>query len=144
MANKVILVGNLGKDPDLRYTPNGASVVTFSVATSERFKDKTGEKREETTWHNVVAWNQLAEICGQYLKKGSKVYLEGKIKNRSYDKDGITRYVSEVVVDQMEMLGDKTDVRSGERTTNLQRFDRAAEQRSDQPPVFSPDDDIPF
>jgi len=139
MANKAMLIGNLGKDPELRYTPSGASVCTFSVATTEKFKDKNGEKREETTWHNIVVWNQLAEICSQYLTKGSKVYLEGKIKNRSYEKDGTTRYISEIVVDQMEMLGSKPDSGTGERTTQ-----RSQPRKEYQEPVFNPDDEIPF
>jgi len=81
-VNKVILVGNLGKDPELRYTPAGAAVATFSLATSERYKDKSGEMQEKTEWHNIVAWRQLAEICGKYLHKGKQIYIEGRIQTR--------------------------------------------------------------
>ena len=105
-VNKVILVGNLGKDPELRYTPAGVAVATFSLATSERYKDRNGEMQEKTEWHNVVAWRQLAEICGKFLHKGKQVYIEGKIQTRSYDdKDGNKRYITEIVADQMQMLG---------------------------------------
>ena len=105
-VNKVILVGNLGKDPDLRYTPSGAAVCTFSLATTDRFKDKQGEQQERTEWHNIVAWAGLAEICGKYLHKGKQVYIEGRIQNRSYeDRDGKKRYITEIVANEMQMLG---------------------------------------
>ncbi|AJF08151.1 single-stranded DNA-binding protein [Geoalkalibacter subterraneus] len=108
--NKVILVGNLGKDPELRYTPSGVPVATFSLATSERFKDRNGQQQEKTEWHNIVAWRQLAEICGKYLHKGKQVYLEGKIQTRKYqDRDGNDRYITEIVADQMQMLGGAGD-----------------------------------
>lgn len=107
--NKAILIGNLGRDPELRYVASGNAVANFTVATGESYKDKAGVKQTRTTWHNIVVWGKLAEICNQYLKKGSQVYLEGRIDNRSYDdKDGNKRYVSEVVVDfsgRMLMLG---------------------------------------
>ncbi len=107
-VNKVILVGNLGKDPELRYTPSGTAVTTFSLATTERYKDREGNRQDKTEWHNIVAWRQLAEICGKFLHKGKQVYIEGKIQNRSYDdRDGNKRYISEVVVDQMQMLTKK-------------------------------------
>src|SRR6056297_2926435 len=109
-VNKAILVGNLGKDPDLRYTPAGTAVATFSMATTERYKDRDGNRQEKTEWHNVVAWRQLAEICGKYLHKGKQVYLEGKIQSRKYqDRDGNDRYITEVVADQMQMLGSRGD-----------------------------------
>ncbi len=159
-VNKVILVGNLGKDPELRYTPSGAAVVTFSLATSERYKDKGGEWVDKTEWHNVVAWRNLAEICGKYLHKGKQVYIEGKIQTRSYDdRDGNKRYITEIVADQMQMLG-----RAGEEGgSNYQRGgesrqggygggqgQRPQQQRSEpsrndyEEPPFNPDDDIPF
>ena len=96
--NKVQLIGNLGKDPELKYTPSGVAVATFSIATSESWKDQEGNQQEKTEWHNIVAWRKLAEICGEYLKKGKKVYLEGKLQTRNYEKDGIKRYVTEIVV----------------------------------------------
>ncbi len=103
--NKVILIGNLGQDPELRYTNSGTAVATFSVATSETRKDAEGNQQEKTQWHNIVAWSKLAEICGQYLKKGSKIYVEGRIQYRTYDdKNGVKRYVTEIVMDQMMML----------------------------------------
>src|SRR6056297_1809161 len=96
----------MGKDPELRYTPSGTAVVNFPLATSERFKDRDGNQQERTEWHNVVAWRQLAEICGKYLHKGKQIYLEGKIQTRSYDdRDGNKRYITEIVADTMRMLG---------------------------------------
>lgn len=99
MINKALLIGLLGKNPELRYTASGQAVASFSLATTETFKDKAGTKQQKTTWHNIVIWGKLAEICNQYLKKGSKIYVEGKIENRSYeDRDGNKKYVSEIVV----------------------------------------------
>lgn len=107
--NKVTLIGNLGKDPDVSYTPSGIPVAKFSVATNERWKDVDGNFQEKTEWHNIVAWRKLAEICGQYLKKGSKVYLEGKLQTRSWDdkNSGVKKYMTEIVVDDMIMLDSK-------------------------------------
>lgn len=111
-VNKVILVGNLGKDPELRYTPSGAAVATFSLATTNPFKDREGNR--STEWHNVVAWRQLAEICGKYLHKGKQVYIEGRIQTRSYDdRDGNKRYITEIVADQMQMLGSRDEQGGG-------------------------------
>lgn len=109
MINKVILIGNLGKDPEVKYLQNSDAVCNFSVATTEKWKDKsTGEKREKTEWHSIVAWRRLAEICGEYLSKGSKVYVEGKLQTRSWeDKDGATRYKTEIVISEMKMLSDR-------------------------------------
>ncbi|MBF8296433.1 MAG: ssDNA-binding protein [Bacteroidetes bacterium] len=104
-VNKVILIGNLGKDPELRYTSGGVAVASFSVATNESWKDPQGNAQERTQWHNIVAWKKLAEICGEYLKKGSKLYLEGRLQYRNYDdKNGVKRYVTEIVMDEMVML----------------------------------------
>lgn len=105
-VNKVILIGNLGKDPEVRHLENGAVVANFSIATSETYTDRTtGERRENTDWHNIVLWRGLAEIAEKYLKKGQKIYVEGKLKTRSWqDKDGNTRYTTEVVGDEMTML----------------------------------------
>ena len=105
-VNKVILIGNLGADPELRHLQNGASVANFRLATSETFKDKTtGEKREQTEWHNVVAWRGLAEITEKYVRKGSKIYVEGKLRTRQWqDKEGQTRYTTEIVADEMTLL----------------------------------------
>ena len=106
----MILVGNLGKDPEIRYLDNGRAVCNFSLATSETYKNKEGQRVTNTEWHNVVLWTPLAEIAEKYLKKGGQVYIEGKIANRSYeDKEGITRYITEVVGREMTLLGKKPD-----------------------------------
>jgi single-strand DNA-binding protein len=144
-VNKAIIVGNLGKDPELRYTPSGDAVCTFSVATSERYKDKSGQQQEKTEWHNIVVWRKLAEICGQYLHKGSQVYLEGKITSRSYEKKdgGGTAYISEIVCDQMKMLDRKGD---GERSAAPARTAPASSAPAGgyEEPPFNADDEIPF
>ena len=145
MVNKAILVGNLGKDPELRYTQSGQAVCSFSIATSERYKDKQGEQQEKTEWHNIVAWGNLAEICGKYLEKGKTVYIEGKITNRSYDdRDGNKRYITEIVASEMKMIGGRQDG-GGDRSMG----DRVAERRQQATAApeqqgFNPDDDIPF
>jgi single-strand DNA-binding protein len=107
MVNKVILVGRLGQNPEVRSTPNGQTVANFSIATSRMWTDKTGQKQEKTTWHRIVVWGKTAENCGKYLTKGRPVYIEGEIDNRSYnDKDGQTKYISEVVANSVQFLGD--------------------------------------
>ncbi len=108
-VNKAILIGRLGKDPETRYMTNGEAVTNVSLATSENYKDKSGEKQERTEWHNLVFYRRLAEIAGEYLKKGSLIYVEGRIQNRKYqDKEGKDRYISEIVVNEMKMLGGKS------------------------------------
>jgi len=119
-VNKVILIGNLGQDPEVRYMPNGGAVCNITVATSETWKDKnTGENQEKTEWHRVVMFRRLAEIAGEYLKKGSKVYLEGRLQTRKWqDQQGQDRYTTEIVADQMQMLGragDEGGLRGGLR-----------------------------
>ena len=105
-VNKVILIGNLGKDPEMRYTQSGTAVANFSLATTDSWTGKDGNKEERTEWHNIVAWARLAEICGQYLTKGRQVYIEGRIQTRKWeDRDGNTRYTTEVVAQNMQMLG---------------------------------------
>lgn len=106
-VNKVILIGNLGRDPEVRYTPSGAAICNVTIATSRNWKDKTtGEKTEETEWHRVVFYDKLAEIAGQYLKKGRSVYVEGRLKTRKWtDKDGIEKYTTEIIASEMQMLG---------------------------------------
>jgi single-strand DNA-binding protein len=104
--NKVILVGNLGKDPEVRYLPSGGAVTNVTIATSEQWKDKTsGEKKEATEWHRVVFFGKLAEIAGEYLKKGSQVYVEGRLQTREWEKDGVKRYSTEIIASEMQMLG---------------------------------------
>ena len=150
-VNKVILVGNLGKDPETRYAPSGDAVTNIVVATTETWKDKaSGEKREATEWHRVVFFGKLAEIAGQYLKKGSQVYLEGKLKTRKWqDKDGQDRFTTEINADEMKMLGSKGDgqQQEGQRPQQTQQRPPANTQRQPQGPAggFSDmDDDIPF
>ncbi|MHA6249793.1 single-stranded DNA-binding protein [Pontibacter sp. CAU 1760] len=105
-VNKVILIGNLGKDPEVRHLEGGVAVARFPMATSETFKDKTGQRQERTEWHNIVVWRGLAEVAEKYLKKGNSVYIEGRLRTNNYqDKDGIQRYSTEIVADNMTMLG---------------------------------------
>lgn len=105
MINKVILIGNLGADPELRYTQNGTPVASFTMATSRRWKGKDGQQQEETEWHRIVAWTRLAEICGEYLNKGSRVYIEGRLQTRKWqDQNGNDRYTTEIVAQEMKML----------------------------------------
>jgi len=132
--NKVILIGRLGKEPELRYTPNGDPVVTLTIATSDEWKDKaSGEKQEKVEWHRVVLWRKLAEIAGNYLKKGSQVYIEGKLQTRSWeDKDGNKRYTTEIVAQNLQMLDSlPKDIRP-------EAIQRLMEEDSEK------EDDIPF
>jgi single-strand DNA-binding protein len=113
--NKVTLIGNLGRDPETRYTPDGAAITNMSIATTSSWKDKSsGEKKEETEWHRLVFYNRLAEIAGEYLKKGSSIYVEGRLKTRKWqDKEGVEKTTTEIVVDQMQMLGGKSGMGGG-------------------------------
>lgn len=137
-VNKAIIVGHLGKDPETKYMPSGDAVTNFSVATSETWKDKaTGDKKESTEWHRISTFGKLAEICGEYLRKGSLVYLEGKIQTRKWqDKEGVDRYTTEIKADQMRMLGGRSDTEqeSGEPKPAKKSGGSIAEM----------DDDIPF
>ncbi len=145
--NKAILVGNLGKDPELRYTASGQAVATFSLATTEKFKNKSGEQQERTEWHNIVAWGPLAEICGKYLVKGKQIYCEGRIQSRSYDdRDGNKRYITEIVISDMQMLGSKTGEDSGGGSARPARAVAPTREPVAVPEdaPFNPDDDIPF
>lgn len=139
--NKVIIIGRLGNDPEVRYTPSGAAVAKFSVATSEEWKDKnTGEKKERTEWHRITVWGKLGEICGEYLSKGRQVYVEGRLQTSSYDdKDGVKRYSTEIVASDVQFLGSKESGggRSGAGGTPPR------ESLGGQGPPPS-DDDIPF
>ncbi len=147
-VNKVILVGNLGRDPELRYTPNGAPVATFTLATNETWKDKDGQKQEHTEWHRIVVWGKLAEICGEYLHKGRQIYIEGAIRSRTYkDRDGAEKTVTEVRADNLVMLGKgegggegKGEARGESRGEARGEGSRGA---SDKAPEYN-DDDIPF
>ena len=142
--NKVIIVGNLGRDPEVRYTPSGTAVANFSVATSDEWKDKsTGEKKERTEWHRIVAWDKLGEICGKYLSKGRQVYVEGRLQTRSYDdKDGVKRYSTEIIASDVQFLGGSRDASdSGRSGGSGGGGDREPAGRPSGPPD---DDDIPF
>ncbi|MEW6118471.1 MAG: single-stranded DNA-binding protein [Pseudomonadota bacterium] len=152
-VNKVILVGNLGRDPEMRYLPSGEAVVNLSVATTDKFKDKSGAMQEATEWHRVSFFGRTAEVCGQYLKKGSQVYVEGSIRTRKYtDKDGVEKYATEIRGDRMQMLGG----RAGGGMADMDDYNQAPPSRS---PSSAPrggsapkpsggfddmDDDIPF
>ncbi len=146
-VNKVILIGNLGRDPEMRYLENGVGVARFSIATSESFTDKnTGEKREITDWHNIVLWRGLAKVAETYLKKGMKVYVEGKLKTRSWqDENNQTRYSTEVVADQMTMLSRAEGNNSGGQQQN---YPSSVENKPAQPMEANvskePEDDLPF
>jgi single-strand DNA-binding protein len=118
-VNKAILIGNLGRDPEVRYTPAGTAVASFSIATSERFTDKSGQRQERTEWHNIVCWSKLAEICKQYLKKGSTIYIEGRIQTRSWDKDGIKHYKTEIIASTMQMLGPRSASAGGDSAERM-------------------------
>jgi single-strand DNA-binding protein len=117
-VNKVIVLGNLGKDPELRHLPNGDAVCNFSLATTESWKDKDGNKQDKTEWHNVVIFRKLAEIAGEYLKKGRPVYIEGRLQTRKWqDKEGKDRYTTEIVADQMQMLGSRDEAKEVAKPT---------------------------
>ncbi|MDY6881689.1 MAG: single-stranded DNA-binding protein [Desulfatiglans sp.] len=136
-VNKAIIVGRLGRDPEVRYTPSGVAVANFSVATSEEWKDRdTGDKQERTEWHRVVAWRRLGEICGEYLRKGSQVYVEGRIQTREWeDREGVKRYTTEIVAQTMQMLGSAG--RGG--FEDSQEIPLPTEE-----PINVPGDEIPF
>ncbi len=138
-VNKVILIGRLGQDPELKYTPSGAAVTNFSVATNSVWKDSDGNRKEQTEWHRVVMWRRLAEVAGEYLKKGSRVYIEGSLRTRSWDdKDGNKRYMTEIMVDTFTMLDNKGD--SGGAAQGPAPAP-AVEESSESAPE---DDDLPF
>ena len=125
-VNKVILVGNLGKDPEVKYLDSGVAVANFSLATTESYKNKEGERVNQTEWHNIVLWRGLAEVAEKWLKKGSSVYIEGKIKTRKWeDKDGNTRYNTEILADNMTMLGSKSTSESAPTTSEKPAADTA-------------------
>jgi single-strand DNA-binding protein len=137
-VNKAILIGRLGKDPELRYTPGGRAVASFPLATSERWTDQEGQKKESTTWHNIVAWGRQAEVLKEYLHKGKEVYIEGRIDNRSYeDKEGNKRWVSEVVVQQFQFVGSRADSQGAPQ-------DQPSEAEASQVDSSDNDDDLPF
>jgi single-strand DNA-binding protein len=146
-VNKVILVGNLGKDPEVRYLEGGTAVANFSLATTEAYKDRTGRRVEQTEWHNIVVWRGLAEIAEKYLKKGMQVYIEGKIRTRSWDdKDGNKRYTTEIVADNMTMLSRKDDSAEGGSSANTNQSTGSHGGNYNSPGIVPGDetDDLPF
>jgi single-strand DNA-binding protein len=145
MINKVILVGHVGKDPEVRYIDNGAAVAQFSLATNETYKDKTGNRVEKTEWHNIVLWRGLAEVVEKYVKKGDQLYIEGKIRTRSYDdKDGNKKYITEIVADTMQMMGKKGSGDSKGAVPSPQSEDKFAHSTVNEPDPPLETDDLPF
>ena len=143
-VNKVILIGNLGRDPEMRTMPSGDSVANLAIATTDKYKDKSGQMVEQTEWHRVSFFGRTAEVCGQYLKKGSQVYVEGSIRTSKYtDKEGVEKYATEIRGDRMQMLGSKGD--GGPNPTSGTSSPRDSAPDAKQPPPDSVfDDDIPF
>jgi single-strand DNA-binding protein len=140
-VNKVILVGNLGKDPEVKYLDSGVAVANFSLATTENYKNKEGERVSQTEWHNIVLWRGLAEVAEKWLKKGSSVYIEGKIKTRKWeDKDGNTRYNTEILADNMTMLGGKSNADSTSPTSS----ESTSSESTTSKPSEDTADDLPF
>lgn len=158
-VNKVIILGTFGRDPEVRFMPNGEAVANFSIATTESWKDKSGAKQEKTEWHNLVAYRKLAEIIGEYMKKGSSGYFEGRLQTRKWEKDGVTRYATEIIVDSMQMLGGKRDTQNGGSNNSddnnnysqggdYSQSNSAPQQSSSQSTGggsnYDPNDEIPF
>ena len=146
-VNKVILIGNLGKDPETRYMSNGEAVTNITLATTDSWKDKTGEKQEKTEWHRVTFYRKLAEIAGEYLKKGRQVYIEGRLETRKWtDKSGVDRYTTEIIANDMKMLGSRPESSShGQGQEHSQRQESNTEHAQQSGSGFEDmDDDIPF
>ena len=135
MVNKVMLIGNCGKDVEIRYTQSGSAVASFSVATTERFKNKDGQMQDETEWHNIVAWGKLAEVCGEYLHKGSKVYIEGKIKTEKWtDQNGVEKFTTKIVAREMKMLSARGEGQSQEQHEPAPGIDKNMSSTGDELP----------
>ena len=138
-VNKAILIGNLGRDPELRYTPSGTAVCTFSIATSRKWRDKqTNELKESTNWHRIVLWDKQAELAKQYLTKGSSVYIEGRIETRSWDDNGVKKYMTEIIGQQLQFLTKRSDQPTGEHEAP------PPPEADTAPPLTGEDDDLPF
>lgn len=144
-VNKVIIVGNLGRDPETRYTPSGDAITNIAVATTETWKDKnTGEKKELAEWHRITFYRRLAEVAGQYLKKGSQIYVEGRLQTRKWtDKEGVERYTTEIIADTMQMLGGGPKQADDDSTPPRQQ-QQAPAKKQPAPNFSDMDDDIPF
>jgi single-strand DNA-binding protein len=143
-VNKVIIIGRLGKDPEVRYMPNGEAVANFSLATTEKWKDNSGEKQERTEWHNLVAYRRIAEVIGEYVKKGAMLYIEGKLQTRKWEKDGVTRYTTEIIVGEMTMLGGKREESDKAAPISAQNTALIIKEARPVQSFDNFDDDIPF
>lgn len=149
-VNKVILVGNLGKDPEVKYTPSGTPVAKFSIATNERYKDKAGEWQDRTEWHNIVAWQRLAEIVGEYVKKGSKIYIEGRLQTSSWEdkQSGEKKYRTEIIAQDLVLLGGRGEgdgeARASRGASASASFDQRPAHQDEPHPAEITDEDIPF
>jgi single-strand DNA-binding protein len=143
--NKVMLIGNLGKDPELKYTPSGQAVATFSLATTRKWRDKDGNDKEDTQWHNIKVWGRTAEVANQYLKKGRQVFIEGRLETRQYEQDGQKKYFTEVVCEQMVMLGGKRDEGGPEPSfDNGQQTANRGYSSAPKGSVGGDEEDLPF
>lgn len=145
-VNRVILLGNLGRDPEIMTFDNGVKKASFSLATSESYKNREGNRVDTTEWHNIVMWRGLAEVAEKYLRKGNQVYIEGKIKTRSYEQDGIKKYVTEIFVDNMTMLGKREAAPGDQSAGSVAPAQQAPTQQSttNEAPIEAPEDDLPF
>ena len=145
-VNKVVLIGNLGGDPEVRFTPGGQAVANFNIATSESWTNKEGNREERTEWHRIVVWGKLAELCGEFLAKGRKVYVEGRLQTRSYDKDGVTRYVTEIKAQDIQFLdgggGEARSSGEGRAASTNNEASTAAPQRSAPPEGRAPSNNM--
>ena len=140
-VNKAILVGNVGRDPEVRYSPSGTAVCNLTLATTKKWKDKDGEAKEETEWHRVVLYQRLAEVAGVYVKKGKQIYIEGSLKTRKWtDKDGVDKYTTEIVADQMQLLGGREEPEKPKTHAEMKRGNSAPPPKKGR---FD-DDDVPF
>lgn len=143
--NKVILIGHLGRDPEVRTIESGAKVARFSLATTENFKDKNGERKEQTEWHNIICWRNLADIAESYLTKGKLVYIEGRLRTRSWEDNGVKKYTTEIQADTFTMLGSKTEG-SGNVPVPMPAHEPVEKQQTEGnlPPFLAEEDDLPF
>lgn len=143
--NQCSFIGRLGKDPDIRYMPSGDAIATFSIGCGSQWKDKSGEKQESTEWVSITAFGKLGEICGEYLKKGSQVFVSGRMKTDKYEKDGVTRYSTKIVAEKMQMLGGKSD---SSKPRDESEYTTTAAKPTQTKPAYDPntpfDDDVPF
>ena len=138
-VNRVILIGNLGKDPEIMTFDNGVKKASFPLATTESYKNREGNRVDQTEWHNIILWRVLAEVAEKYLKKGNPVYIEGKIRTRSYEQEGVKKYISEIFGDNMTMLGKKDSSDEG-----YKQQQQSEAQTAEEPEIEAPDDDLPF